>query len=801
MSQEHFFLIGIGGIGMSALASLLHEKGAIVTGSDLSSNTNTKKLESMGVKVLVGHLSDRIQKHMTVVYTSGIQKTSNPEYLQAKEIGARLWHRSELLDFLMQKQKPLLVTGTHGKTTTTALLSSVLIEAAVDPSFVVGGTFFNAEEKLHAKLGKGKYFVAESDESDGSFLRSKAFGAIVTNAEEDHMEYWKTTHNLLQAFSSFFSQIASKEHLFWCRDDEQLTIINPTGVSYGFSLCSDLVIDESWEQRGASISFSIVFDNTRYSHISCNLAGRHNVLNAAAIFGICLRLGISQEVIRSAFNKFKGVDRRFELISQVQSVLFYDDYAHHPTEVKTTLHALRKMCGEKRIVAIFQPHKYSRLIYQLENFSISFTEADLLIVTDVFSAGEVGKNFSIETVISAIEKNSNVQVVYLSKEVLTQEMLKFIQPHDVVIALGAGDITKKITLIANNYAKRPKKLSLGMIFGGRSKEHEISLASAKYIIDHIDPDLYQIKLFGVDKLGGWLHGKDCLSLLEQKHISSESIITPEILQNLLSCELSFPIFHGPMGEDGMIHAFLQTLGVTPIGSSVESSYLCMNKAWVKDIAIANGMKTAKFVNLFARDWKEGQEKFLQKIGSLRFPVYVKAAHLGSSIGITRVENIDAIIPAINNSFLCDTQVIVEEEIVPRQLEFAILGTDVLHITDPGEILSGGEFYDYEKKYGQNSMKTLVQAPLSEEKIKEGKELALKIYRLLGCSTMARVDFFLDQQEQYYINELNPIPGFADISLYPKMLQETQNISVENIVNTLIISSMYKARKTKKVGLQ
>ncbi len=302
--MNKYYLIGIGGIGMSALAHILKERNEIVLGSDKKNNTNVKRLKKKGVKVYLEHNSKNLDNEMKVVYSSGIDKEKNEEYLFAKDNKNTLWHRSDLLKYLMSEKKPILVAGTHGKTTTSSLLSYVLLCAKKDPSFAIGGIIKN--EKNNARWGKGEYFVAEADESDGSFQKYNSYGAIITNIEEEHMSYWENKNNLLNAYYTFYKNVRSKELLFWCKDDKYLNEELPIeGVSYGFSKDADLRITSNKD------SFSINFLNKKYDSIECdNLVGKHNVLNAAAVFGLCIKLGIEEEIIRYAFKTFLGVNRR-----------------------------------------------------------------------------------------------------------------------------------------------------------------------------------------------------------------------------------------------------------------------------------------------------------------------------------------------------------------------------------------------------------------------------------------------------------------------------------------------------------
>jgi UDP-N-acetylmuramate--alanine ligase len=380
----NYHFIGLGGIGMSALARILHKKGHRVQGSDRTTSPLLEQLAKEGIAVQVGHDANAVHPNTTVIYSTDVKET-NVEVMRAKELNLPMLHRSDLLDQLMQGKKSLLVTGTHGKTTTTSLLASVLVEGKLDPSFVVGGILRSLN--TNAIVGDGSYFAAEADESDGSFLKTSPFGAIVTNLENDHLEYWGSQEKLDEAFRNFFANVKNPEHLFWCKDDSRLCGLQPPGVSYGFSENADLRIT-SVKQRGNGLLFDLVYQGKNYLEVELALLGRHNALNAAAVFGLCLSLNIAERVIRSALQKFSGTERRLEWKGEEQKITLYDDYGHHPTEIAATIRALSDSIYERRLVVVFQPHRYSRVRELMQDFTTCFEDADLVLLTDIYSAGE-----------------------------------------------------------------------------------------------------------------------------------------------------------------------------------------------------------------------------------------------------------------------------------------------------------------------------------------------------------------------------------------------------------------------------
>lgn len=433
-----FYLLGIGGIGMSALAQILLQRGNIVYGSDLRESEITERLQKMGARITLQSDLPDIPTGSCIVYSSAIQKT----YLQAfsqSSTYSPIMHRSDLLDQLMKEKMPLLIAGTHGKTTTSAMLAHVLKEANLLPSYVIGGIPTN---DVHGYMGKGSYFIGEADESDGSFLRTPAHGAIVTNVESDHMEYWETEKRLQRAFDEFLGQVKRPDLLFLCSDDPYLASRNIPAVRYGFDSRANYQIS-NFTQEGMKSHFTISIRGKEIS-IALPLIGKHNARNASAVLGLCMHLGIPEFQIVLALQSFKGVSRRCEYkgLSREGGII-YDDYAHHPTEIFSTLQAMKEAFPERRLIALFQPHRYSRLQLLLSEFAASLSIADHLVITDVYSAGE-SKTLGVSSfdLISAIERERRIPCIYIERNQLVSHMRSILQDRDLLITMGAGDITE-----------------------------------------------------------------------------------------------------------------------------------------------------------------------------------------------------------------------------------------------------------------------------------------------------------------------------------------------------------------------
>ncbi len=424
--KTHF--IGIGGIGMSALAHILLERGSAVTGSDL------KKCDITGAEIFEGHDPKHLGSATRVIIGSAIQ-TDNPEYTKALQQKLEILHRSDLLHELMQGYTSLLVTGAHGKTSTSGLLSWVLLKAGLDPSFAIGG-YLN-EINQNAQDGNGKYFVAEADESDGSFLKTAAFGAILTNYESEHLSYWKSEALLKEAYRTFISQVRNRRIFFWCHEDPFLNALKPGGVSYGFSKGAKL-LGTNFQQKEFTLSYDMTFEGQTYTDITLPQIGRHQALNSMAVFGLSLRLGIDAQTIREAFLSYPGIKRRLSLKLEKDNITYLDDYAHHPTEIQATIQALKGAFKQRRLLIVFQPHRYSRLKDYFSGFCTCFDSADEVMITEVFAAGETPlQDISSEQLLKQMTlKNAS----YLRTSHISSYLKATRKKGDLVVLMGAGDI-------------------------------------------------------------------------------------------------------------------------------------------------------------------------------------------------------------------------------------------------------------------------------------------------------------------------------------------------------------------------
>ena len=444
---KHIHLVGIGGAGMSGIAEVLHNLGYQISGSDLGNNAMTRHLAGLGIRIDHDHKSVNVQDCDALVISSAV-KQDNPEVVAAHEHRIPVVPRAEMLAELMRFRFGIAVAGTHGKTTTTSLIASLLGEAELDPTFVIGGRLNSAG--TNARLGSGEYLVAEADESDASFLYLQPVFAVVTNVDVDHMSTYGGDYNKLRGtFIEFLHHLPFYGLAVVCVDDpgvrEVMAECARPMLTYGFSEEADLRA-EKVQQQGNTTTFNV----TRAGHdkldISLNMAGHHNVLNALAAIAVAQELQVKDEVIVRALAGFQGIGRRFQINGEVETakgkVMFIDDYGHHPREVEATLAAIRAGWPGRRLVVAFQPHRYSRTRDLFEDFTMVLSEADVLLLLEVYAAGEEPiAGADGRSLARAIRTRGQVDPVFVEKvDELAHTLAGVIQADDIVLTLGAGNI-------------------------------------------------------------------------------------------------------------------------------------------------------------------------------------------------------------------------------------------------------------------------------------------------------------------------------------------------------------------------
>jgi UDP-N-acetylmuramate--alanine ligase len=442
-TRIHF--VGIGGIGMSGIAELLINLEYDVTGSDLKDTVVTRRLSNLGGNIFIGHRAEHVGEADVVVYSSAVGK-DNPEILEARDRNIPVIPRAEMLAELMKLKYGIAIAGAHGKTTTTSMVASILMCGHLDPTVVIGGRL-DIWGGSNAKLGEGDILLAEADESDGSFLALSPTIAVVTNMDHEHVDHYGDMAAIRQTFVDFINKIPFYGTAIVCLDNEEIQGIIPKlrkrCLTYGMASQADLRASNV-VQEGFGVSFEASFRDQSMGRMVVGMPGEHNVLNALAAIAVALELDLNTKVIRDGLKSLGGLERRFHVKGEKQDILVLDDYGHHPTEIMATLKTARACWPDKRVVVAFQPHRYSRTKAVFDRFVISFNEADVLVITSIYSAGEDPiDGVTGEGLAQGIKEHGHKEVIFCAREedILTT-ILSVTRPGDLVITLGAGSIYK-----------------------------------------------------------------------------------------------------------------------------------------------------------------------------------------------------------------------------------------------------------------------------------------------------------------------------------------------------------------------
>ena len=456
-SNEIIHFIGVGGIGMSGLAQIMNNMGFTIQGSDLNRNKNTDRLVKKKIKVYFGHNQKNLKKTTMIVISSAITK-NNKELIAAKNKKLPIFKRGEMLANIVALKKNIVVAGSHGKTTTTSLVANILVEAGLDPTVINGGVINSL--KNNAQLGKGEWAVIESDESDGSFLKLPITYSIVTNLDKEHLDFYGSFEKLKKSFCTFIEKTPSFGKSLVCIDNNNLKSLLPKCktrniLTYGFDKKSNYRIINLRKNKYFTIfDLQIQFPSkktTKINNIVANIIGDHNITNTTASIAIALNLGIEISKIKRALKKFLGIQRRFTKVFSIGKKDFYDDYAHHPTEIKAVIKSAREVNKDRKIICVFQPHRYSRTKSLKNEFAQSFKECNEVLLCPVYSAGEKIKyNFSQNNLSKLISKKSKIQVINIKDQTeMKNYFKKNLLNDEMVICMGAGSISNWLKEISN----------------------------------------------------------------------------------------------------------------------------------------------------------------------------------------------------------------------------------------------------------------------------------------------------------------------------------------------------------------
>jgi UDP-N-acetylmuramate--alanine ligase len=440
IQRIHF--IGIGGSGMSGIAEVLINQDYEVSGSDPSSNRVTDHLKTLGADIRHNHSAENVSGKHVVVVSSAISD-DNVEVQAAREQSIPVIPRAEMLAELMRMKYGIAIAGTHGKTTTTSLVATVLAAGSLDPTVVIGGRIKNMGG--HAKLGQSQYLIAEADESDGSFLKLSPTLAVVTTLDEEHMDFYLTMENMKSTFLQFLNRIPFYGAAILCMDDANLQSLLPRiekrTITYGLKSQADYTA-RNISVEGLKTYFTVYHHGKKLGKILSGALGRHNVCNTLAAVAVGMELNMDFPTIAESLKTFTGVQRRFEILKQSESLIIVDDYGHHPVEIQATLSTAKEVWPDRRLVIVFQPHRYSRTKHLMESFFSSFNDADQLLLLDIYSAGEEAEEgIHSQRIAEGVKEFGHKNVEYIgSTQSVIPHLQKILKPGDIVMTLGAGNI-------------------------------------------------------------------------------------------------------------------------------------------------------------------------------------------------------------------------------------------------------------------------------------------------------------------------------------------------------------------------
>ena len=456
--KEIIHFIGIGGIGMSGLAQVMKNMGFKIQGSDQNRNKSTSNCSKAGIRVFIGHSRVNVNNATIIVKSSAI-KDNNVEIKQAKKKKIPIYSRADVLADVVSFKKNIIITGSHGKTTTTSLVAKILSDQKLDPTIINGGVInsFNS----NAKLGKGDWAILEADESDGSFLKLPINYSIVTNIDYEHIDYYKNYKNLENAFIQFINKTPKIGKCFICLDSKNIKKIlnrvkNKNIFTYGLDRKSNYRVNNIRYSVNYTL-FDLHYTNLNkkkniIKNINLKLIGEHNVLNATAAIAVCINLGVSTKIIKKALKNFSGVQRRMTKVFTKNKNEFYDDYAHHPTEIASILDGVNQVYKKRKVIAVFEPHRYSRILSLKKEFSKSFLKSDTVLICPLYAAGEKKKlNFNLLNFAKLIAQNSKTQVIIVnSQKELSNYFKKNLFSDEIIIGMGAGSVSRWMKELKNS---------------------------------------------------------------------------------------------------------------------------------------------------------------------------------------------------------------------------------------------------------------------------------------------------------------------------------------------------------------
>lgn len=780
--STRFHFVGIGGAGMSALARWLRHKGTTVSGSDMTESPTLHALRAIGVDAYAAHDAGRMGQPDWVIISDAIHP-DNPEVVEAMRRELPIWRRSQLMGWLLRDYKVIAIAGTHGKSTTTAMTAAILEAAGHDPTVLIGADVpLPAPWQGNLRLGNSEWAVVEACEAYDSFHDLQPYIALITNIEADHLDYHGTYERLLRSFANFSKRVAREGYLIVCGDSqgvrEMLNVLHGIGtrdrppILYGLAAHNDLRA-EIIARAPTHTEFRV-----RNSHwlsdaeptLRIPYLGEQNVQNALGAIAIALLLGIPTGTIAQALAEFRGVKRRQELVGEAMGIAIVDDYAHHPTEIRAAFSALRQRFPNRRLVVVYQPHLYSRTRDQLQGLIESLSAADFAVITDIYPAREQPiPGVSAALIADALLERDSPPTLYVPvKEQIPARLVPYLQPNDVVVVMGAGDIEKIAPMLLRRLEVRgqSRRLTVAVLMGGDSPERDVSLLSGLRVMQALNPEKYH----AVPVDPALLKGREGYWGLQELLLRERP-------------DVAFIMLHGRHGEDGAVQGLLELLGIPYTGSGVLPSALAMNKYIAKMVFREVGLTTPPALLLTDTD----SQSLEQVRRRLRLPIIVKPNQGGSTLGATRVFEWDELPRALRKAFAYDEYALVEELIEGVEVSVPMLGRREPYALPPVEIAPKSGYYDFHAKYVPGETEEIVPARLPAEVLELLQQTAIAAHIALGCRGMSRVDMIVRETTPYVL-EVNTIPGLTPTSLLPRSA-EAAGIGFSELVERILSDAL------------
>jgi UDP-N-acetylmuramate--L-alanine ligase len=718
--RTSFVLVGIGGAGMSGVARMLLSRGYSVKGTDLVDSRVVGELRDLGAQVRIGHTADVVSFGDAVVVSDAIPLATSPEVRRARELGCPLFRRSQALGWLLKDKKLIAVTGTHGKTTTTGMIGAGLLAAGLDPTVVVGAEVPQFGGSVVE--GKGEWAVVEACEAYDSFHDFDPTIVVLTNLELDHVDFHGSWEGLKGSVVRFLRKLPAEGELVFHRSDQGSSEV-------AAAVGRDHQHSEEGEKKSA-IALAYLMTSGEHNRANAQLA----MIALDSVFRA--KTSNFDEVVNyrasgfQAVYGFGGAERRLQVL-QSGDLDVVDDYAHHPTEIKASIQALREKYPDRRLVIAYQPHLYSRTKDLIKEFAEALDGADHVFLTDIYPAREDPiPGISSLRIAELMTKD----VTYVPSRHLLPRMVKaFAKKGDVVVGMGAGNIESFAPDFIKELQRKGNKIAV--VYGGDSAEREVSLHSGREVHKALHELGYDAFLVDVTEL-----------LLNKADTSA--------FKGTDRPDLAFLCVHGTHAEDGAIQGFFELLHIPYTGSGMQSSAIAMDKDLTKQVLTAQGLPTAKGVKWHRRDPRPDLPKA---------PVIVKPNAQGSTVGLSFVESDDQLEKAIKHAFAYDDAILVEEWVKGIEISVPVAGDQILPAV---EIVPASGRYDFEAKYTPGATEEVCPARITKDQEQEAGQLALKAHRALNCRGVTRTDMIV-AKDSIVVLEVNTLPGMTATSLVPR----------------------------------